>query len=189
MYDVFHQNLQASRDFRKLPETFALRDGVILSVYQRQSPATLTTILTTFGQMSRYIGRVPGGQPDWMLITALPGMDSKYQVSGKEYSVSLSNDSPPRSFLYVDRNSVKGRITGFAKMEDESCGPVQITLSVYPASGSNSALWETTTVTTGGSFSIDFSKMGDTALLLTFQPLIGTGNGPCKPVLAWETIR
>jgi hypothetical protein len=88
----------------------------------------------------------------------------------------------------VDLRAAAGRIAGLAKTESKSCGPIQITLSVYSASDSPSLVSETEMATTGGAFEIDFSKKDNTALILTFQQIDPAMNNACRSVLEWKLV-
>jgi hypothetical protein len=189
VHDIFGQGLPPADDFREMPGQFALENGAVLRVYERHAAANLVTMLATFGRMKQFIGRVPGGQPDWISITPVADPEFQFRAAGNRSTVSLPDASRPHSFLYVDTDSLSGRISGDISVDDESCAPIQIKLDMYAADGSPSLLSESMMLAGAGDFNLEFSKVDNTALVLTFQQTAGTAGTVCQPVLEWETIR
>ena len=186
IFDVFAQQWEISKDFKKLPEEFHLYDGAVLSVYKRQAPTSLETILLTFDQMRKYIGRLPGRQSDWMLITVSTEANPVYDINGKKHSVTMSNDSSLLSFLYAGADPVQYQITGKAEFLGAECPPVLVSMKVFSLSEPISVLYNKQIVTSGGKFTLNMERADNTALVLSFQQNSALPTALCNPMLEWE---
>ncbi len=186
VFDIFSYQWKIRKDFKKLPEEFHLYDGAVLSVYKRQVPTSLETTLLTFSQMRKYIGRLPGGQPDWILITPSAEASLVYDINGKKHSVTISKDSPSLSFLYTGADPAQYLITGKAKFSDEGCPPVGVSMQVFSLSEPISMLYLKQITSGAGDFVLNIEKTDAIALVLNFQQNTTLSIPLCNPILEWE---
>jgi hypothetical protein len=186
IFDVFAQKWKISEDFKKLPEEFHLYDGAVLSVYKRQIPTSFETTLITFKQMRNYIGRVPGRQSDWMLISPSTESNTIQDISAAKYSITMSNNSSYLSFLYTGADLVKYQINGNLEFSGNNCSPILVSMNVYSLSESVSLLYEKEIITNAGEFILNIEKPGNTVLVLSFQRNATVFRPLCNPILEWE---
>jgi hypothetical protein len=188
VFDVFAQQWKISKDFKKLPEEFHLYDGAVLSVYKRQAPTSLATTLLTFDQMRKYIGRLPGGQSDWLLLTSPTEASPTYDINGQKHSVTMSNDSSLLSFLYAGADPAQYLIAGKVEFLGEKCPPAHVSMKVFSLSEPISVLYNKQIVTSGGEFTLNIDKADNTALVLSFQQNTTLSTPSCNPILEWELL-
>jgi len=185
IFDVFTQQWKISKDFKKLPEEFHLYDGAVLSVYKRQAPTSLETTLLTFDQMRKYIGLLPGGQSNWMLITPSAEVTPLHDINGKKHSVAMAN-VPSLSFLYAGADPAQYRINGKVQFSGENCAPVNISMKVFSLSEPISVLYNKQIIAGSGEFILSIEKADNTALVLSFDQGTNLSTPLCEPILEWE---
>ena len=65
---IFEKHWEIADDFVQLPVQFHLNDGIVLTLYKRTRPTSLPTTLRTLEAMADFLGMVPGGQLDWIIV-------------------------------------------------------------------------------------------------------------------------
>lgn len=64
--DAFTQSWAIAQDFTLLPQTFTLKHGVTVQIYERVRPTSFPTILETLAKMRSQVSRIPGQEPFWL---------------------------------------------------------------------------------------------------------------------------
>lgn len=188
-FDAFSKEWIISRDFQKLPKQFHLMGGAVLSVYKRQSITSFETILSTFDQMQKYIGRLPGGQSEWILITPRWESNMEYGRRDKQhFSINISNPSPVLSFLYLGDKHSQTILTGKVDHSVDGCSPVEISADVFLLSTPVSLLRKEQVVLSEGEFNLDVSIADNTALILSFRKNVKSSETLCDTIVQWEMI-
>jgi len=67
--DAFTQNWEFANDFQRLPLQFTLSGNTKVSVYKRNRPTSLETAVRTLHAMQQQIGKRPGSQLDWIVLS------------------------------------------------------------------------------------------------------------------------
>jgi hypothetical protein len=188
-FDAFSKEWIISRDFQKLPEQFHLMGRAVLSVYKRQSISSLETILSTFDQMQKYIGRLPGGQSDWISITPRWESNMEYGRQDKQhFSINISNHSPVLSFLYLGNKRSLTTLTGKVDHSADGCSPIEISADVFLLSTPVSLLRKEQLVLSNGEFNLDVPITDNTALILSFRKNVNSSETLCDTIVRWEMI-
>jgi hypothetical protein len=126
-----------SRDFRLLPATFGLADGVEVSVYKRVRQTSLATTLDTLRRMQSAVGERPGAQPAWIPL----GLPADTFVDDKtDGTWTLAWHVPPeggsRRFLLEKRpGGTEVRLTGTLYAGAEECLPASARVSILDPTG------------------------------------------------------
>jgi hypothetical protein len=100
--DIFDQNWQFSKDFKKLPNQFKLDQNVTVSLYQRVRETSFPVAVQTLQTITTQIGSRPGGQLDWVALNHEPGF---FVWRGRDrYHIHSNPDRPTgkASFLYLN---------------------------------------------------------------------------------------
>lgn len=183
-FDAFREGWSIRKDFKKLPEQFHLADGVTVTVYERRIPTTPETALLTFSQIKKYVGRLPGAQSDWALITPLSGRKIVNQNSARQFSVELSDGLPFLSLLYMAEDA-QGVLSGQVFSADANCAPVVVTAEFYSLSEVVSLVRSESIDTRGGKFERAVTIPENIFLVLR----IGQTRPACDRILTWEFLR
>jgi hypothetical protein len=104
VYDLFTDSQAMAQDFVRLPKTFLLEEGTVVSIYQRTRPTSLKTALGTLRFMENNLQSRPGGQLDWMVISQTYSYSvKKDRDNGYWVTTHLSSNSTPSSttLLYL----------------------------------------------------------------------------------------
>ncbi|MFT3894636.1 MAG: hypothetical protein QM730_23655 [Anaerolineales bacterium] len=188
-YDAFNEQWRISNDFKRLPLQFHLMDGAVLSIYERQSPTSFETILLTFDQMQRYIGRFPGGQPDWILITPLQEMSGIYAQDGPQSSVVMKDDISFLSLLYAGKENSVTKLAGKVVSSNVQCPSVEISANLFSASDTVSLLHSEQVVLNNEEFNLNVEKRENTVLVLDFQKETSSSKLPCDISIQWDVMK
>jgi hypothetical protein len=126
-----------SRDFRRLPATFTLADGVNVSVYRRMRPTSRPTALDTLRRMQRAVGERPGAQPAWIPL-GLPSDTFVEDGPADAWTLAwhLPEEGGSRAFL-LEKPAGGGeiRLAGTFYAGAEECLPTSARLSVLDPEG------------------------------------------------------
>lgn len=118
VFDAFAQNWQISQDFKRLPVQFTLEKGAVVSIYQRTRPTSVETALRTLAAMQQQIGKRPGGQLDWIILSKPLNNYSVSQNTDNTYELVVYEPDRDRtqelraSFLYLGSLPEKAEVTG-----------------------------------------------------------------------------
>ena len=145
-YEVFAKNWEFSQDFRRLPETFRLENGSVVSIYQRTRPTTISIAIKTLGKMQQEIKERPGGQPDWISIgqqfplTIQQQSSMVYQINTQ---AGYRNRLPTTALIYLQPLPSIVQVKGLIKFPDQQCLGVSLKLSIYNQQGQRITTTET----------------------------------------------
>jgi len=121
--NAFSQNWQIAQDFQPLPVQFRFEQGTVISIYKRTRPTTLVTAMQTFATMQQQIGKKPGSQLDWLLLSSLSAGAGIAKNPDNTYQLWVTPGSRPRttSFLYANPLPQQINITGNLNFLDRRC--------------------------------------------------------------------
>jgi hypothetical protein len=139
VYEIFMQDWQIAKDFKKLPIEYHLMNDVTVYVFQRIHPTTPAVAITTYNRMIDYIKRQPGGQEDWIALLQNNKL-SILRQSNNSYLINLSitpsiDISPDLILLYASKLDKKILIQGAIRTWNKDCGPIIISVKQIDRSG------------------------------------------------------
>jgi hypothetical protein len=171
VFAAFTQNWEIAQDFKPLPVQFALEDGVTVSVYERIRPTSIATAIRTFQHMQQQIGDRPGGQLDWLSLSAdylqtaiRQNQDGTYRLivfadpllspAKPQLGAQTSMQENSASFLYVGQQSIQSIVKGWLTLWDETCISASVEVSTYDSTGNKTS---STALVQTSDEAIDFS--------------------------------
>jgi hypothetical protein len=104
VFDAFTKNWEFAQDFKRLPVQFTFENGAVVSVYQRVRPTSVETAVRTIYAMQQEIGRRPGSQLNWMILS------ERYQPLNSSF-VNVTPGNTHRIVLYAsdrEEETMKG---------------------------------------------------------------------------------
>ncbi len=112
--DAFMQNWAIAQDFAPLPQKFKLENGIVVQIYERIRPTSLSTIFNTLALMRSQVSRVPGQEPYWLDIkSGQPSAIIKDPLLKMVQVLRLQiTNQTPASLLYFGRIPEKVKVTG-----------------------------------------------------------------------------
>jgi hypothetical protein len=173
-----------AQDFERLPDTFTVGDGVTVSVYRRLRPTSLATSLQTLTAIRAFIGRRPGGQPDWM---NLGGSPETYvtQTGGNEYRLDAragtGQEAVTVPFVYLGPLPARAHVTGTLSTSAPH-STVSLRLEAVQADGKPIHSVVFTPKTEEGDFDLSLPTDGATYLTAT---LFKRGGDPENHAPCW----
>lgn len=96
--EAFTNNWEFAQDFQRLPVQFNFDKGTVVTIYQRVRPTSLETAVRTLYGMQQVIGRRPGSQLDWMILS------QRYQPLNSSF-VNITEGDTHRIVLYASDRS------------------------------------------------------------------------------------
>ena len=133
---AFTEKWEISEDFTRLPEQFSLADNVLLAIYQRKKPTSTETAVRTFAAMRDIIGRVPGNQSDWIIIS--PGKFGSLVHKGESaWNTSIHPEELGADYrlLFSHLTPAHGVIRGKLVYLEEQCVPTTLGVEIYDEAG------------------------------------------------------
>jgi hypothetical protein len=101
VFEAFTNNWEFAQDFKRLPVQFNFDKGAVVNIYRRVRPTSLETAVRTLYAMQQEIGRRPGSQLDWMILS------QRYQPLNSSF-VNITDGDTHRIVLYAsDRSEEK----------------------------------------------------------------------------------
>ena len=206
VYKAFAEKWEISQDFHRLPKQFSLKDRAVLSIYQRIHSTSIETAIRTLAAMKSFIGRRPGKQPDWMVLSSPSSSSIKNQRDGimqvsfhqqpNESTLNKVNgvETGP-VFLYADELEGQIKIQGLAKCSDKvdrfllNAPEYEINVQVYnPLVEIFQERREEMFLSTGeGSFSYDFYLQEPVYLIVSIHRFFQ--EEACELSIDWSLTR
>jgi hypothetical protein len=124
VHDMFLEGAVMARDFKKVPQGPWLRDGAVVSFYRRQRASTLETGLATLEYMRERVGRVPGSQPDWAVVSErYPSWTSRRadRATTLTWHPAKPGDDPKPVAVYLPDPPLEARVSGAFEFTNERC--------------------------------------------------------------------
>lgn len=193
-YEAFSHDWEIARDFQRLPETFHLAGGTVLTIYQRVQPTSPITAVRTFNRMRAIIGDRPGSQLDWISLGSqqLPTTRNK---SGRFISSasSSSSDRPVEmNFLYVEDPLEKGILTGRVEWNKKACKGLTLVVQTMAADGRLLESGQVELFERKATFELPFRRIsasGEAASNLVLRAITdqgGTAENACSVEIRWS---
>lgn len=138
--DAFLERWEIAEDFALLREEFHLDRGVRAKIYRRVRPTSPQVALRTLRTMRQRMDAEPGGQPDWMLISQVPGYVAKI---GGDRSYDFGWHSGGRlapedvRLLFLPSTMGNVKVEGAAYREDGYCQGLKLTLASISRDGAS----------------------------------------------------
>jgi hypothetical protein len=104
--DAFNQNWEFARDFKRLPVQFKLVGNTAVSIYQRTRPTSLETAVRTLHAMQQQIGKRPGSQLDWIVLSQ--PLNNSFVSGNADKTNRLVAYGGDRSLVNVSTQAGKG---------------------------------------------------------------------------------
>ncbi len=132
--DIFRQNWEFSKDFKKLPTQFKLDQSVVVSIYQRVRETSLPVAIQTLQTMKTQIGSRPGGQLDWIALNHDPGFFAWRGRDRYFIQSDLERATGKAAFLYLNppfpqEALIKAKI----EYDDRTCPGIELQLEAIGA--------------------------------------------------------
>jgi len=189
--DAFTQNWEFAQDFKRLPIQFKFSGNTVVSIYQRTRPISLSTAVRTFYPMQQQIGKRPGSQLDWIVVSqplnksfASKNQDKTYRLVGygSDRKAETSLAKLPRlitrsgdrtqwlgiSFLYLGSVPLKTEVTGAITYLDNACLRASLRLTTLNKEGQIVSSTENL-VRDSSSFRLSISGKNSAYLLLDVE--------------------
>ncbi len=168
---LFADNAEFARGFVRLPQTFTLDEGVVVTVYQRIRPTALQVALSTLPSLERSLPR-PAGQGDWLVLEQ-PAAVPDWKADGSELSFLRTSPAQGESSaytaaLYLSPLPERGNLVG------QACGQVRLGLSLVDVQGSAHEVAQLdVAVSEPTAFQLPFSRGDDVQHLLLQLTAVG----------------
>lgn len=139
VFDAFTQNWDIAQDFKRLPVQFKLEGGAVVNIYKRSRPTSLKTAVRTLWIMQQQIGKRPGGQLDWIILSQLFNNSSVIKNLNNTYKLvthpSDRTKQQTTSFLYVGTLPETAKITGRMTFLDNRCSGLSLRAAMLDKEG------------------------------------------------------
>jgi hypothetical protein len=135
--DIFADQREFALDFILLPNRFTLDGGTVVSVYQRTRPTAPEVALVTLSFMQRYVGRRPGGQPDWLVLerAGFTSVSRQGVAADAVLGPPFIPERPSSRLLYLGGLPDRGRLTGTLSFSEAACEGATLRLSLADPAG------------------------------------------------------
>jgi hypothetical protein len=136
--ETFTQRWEIARDFTRLPAQFTLGDNLAVAVYRRDGPTSAATAVQDLDRLRRTVGRRPGCQPDWALVTPPPtrpvgrNAERLCRLPPVRLELPATADS---HLVYVEPVAQPARVAGWALPLGLGCPALALELRLLDASG------------------------------------------------------
>jgi hypothetical protein len=143
--DLFDEGRDLARDFEPMEGAYRLEDGAVATVRRRIRPTSDAVAIRTLRYMRDSVGREPGMQPDWIVLSEL--YPSFARRSGADSWSLLTHPTrrdaaPEARWLYIRQTEDAVRVTGRVRMIYGVCPGIALEFSAADETGFEAPLGE-----------------------------------------------